>query len=642
MLELRRLEIEGFGPFADRQVLEFPAEPGITLVYGENMRGKTSLLNAVRFAFYGTVVGRGSRERRLHAITNRDLAAAGKFGFSVALAFESDGEAYELVRECRPTRSTPTDDSHYEVDLLLRQGSRVLGPQQRDSVLGRVLPAQVSRFFLFDGELLQEYEELLHDDSEAGRTISESIERILGVPILKRARAHLTALADEAAAAAAKEASRSKQTEAFGTGLAQAAARKEAHKKEAERLTQVLADLQGRKAEAEGLLRAERKYVVILEERDAKAARLTVAREEIKECAASLQAAMKDAWRTVLAGPVQAAIGLASKEAGEQLDRLAADLRRRAVESGHCDTCDRDLDDATARRLEVTVGARAAEAGVAPAVSRLVDLNKFRSADVTALVRRLSSQLGQLRVEVIEIQDRLRDLDTELGDADTERLRGGTVSLSDTIRKITVTETALDAEEEEVANLEANIKKISEQLAKVAPANLRGSQARSALLRAAGEVFNQAVEGYKTELRQQVQGTASDLFLRMTTEDSEYARLEITDNYGLNIIHRDTAVEEGRSAGAEHVVALALVGALQANAPLRGPIVMDSPFGRLDEGHTQNVVAALATMASQVVLLVHEAELRRNNVRRILGSKLLREYELVKVSARRSRIEAVR
>ena len=438
------------------------------------------------------------------------------------------------------------------------------------------------------------------------------------------------------------EASRSKQTEAFGTGLAQAAARKEAHKREVERLGQVLLDLHGRKAEAEGLLRSERKYVAILEERDTRAARLGLAREEIKECTASLQAAMRDAWRTVLAGPVQVAIDLASKEAGEQLDRVAADLRRRAVASGHCGTCDRDLDDATARRLEVTLGTAPDGTGVAPAVTRLVDLNKFRSTDVTALVGRLSSQLGRLRVEVIELQDRLRDLDTELGDADTERLRGGTVSLSDTIRKITVTEAALDAEEREVANLEANIKKLSEQLARIAPANLRGSQARSALLRAAGEVFSQSVEGYKSDLRQRVQATASDLFLRMTTEDSEYARLEITDNYGLNIVHRDTAVEEGRSAGAEHVVALALVGALQANAPLRGPIVMDSPFGRLDEGHTENVVAALPTMADQVVLLVHEAELRRNNVRRILGSKLLREYELVKVSARRTRIDAVR
>ena len=69
---------------------------------------------------------------------------------------------------------------------------------------------------------------------------------------------------------------------------------------------------------------------------------------------------------------------------------------------------------------------------------------------------------------------------------------------------------------------------------------------------------------------------------------------------------------------------------------------MDSPFGRLDEGHTKNGVAALPTMAQQVVLLVHEAELRRNNVREVLGSRLLREYQLAKVSARRTRIEPVR
>ena len=55
MLTLERLEIEGFGPFADAQTLEFPPK-GVTVFYGENMRGKTSLLNAIRYAFFGTVL----------------------------------------------------------------------------------------------------------------------------------------------------------------------------------------------------------------------------------------------------------------------------------------------------------------------------------------------------------------------------------------------------------------------------------------------------------------------------------------------------------------------------------------------------------------------------------------------------------
>jgi len=40
---------------------------------------------------------------------------------------------------------------------------------------------------------------------------------------------------------------------------------------------------------------------------------------------------MRDAWRTVLVGPVQAALDAASKEAGQEADRLALMLRRKAV-----------------------------------------------------------------------------------------------------------------------------------------------------------------------------------------------------------------------------------------------------------------------------------------------------------------------
>jgi DNA sulfur modification protein DndD len=160
-------------------------------------------------------------------------------------------------------------------------------------------------------------------------------------------------------------------------------------------------------------------------------------------------------------------------------------------------------------------------------------------------------------------------------------------------------------------------------------------------LRDASQVFEAAVDRYKSDLRGRVQATASDLFLRMSTEKEEYGGLEINENYGLHIVHKQGGVEEGRSAGAEHVVALALMGALQRNAPFRGPIVMDSPLFRLDPGHKTNVLLALPTLAPQVVLLVHEGEARRERVRELLGEHLVREYELVKLSARRTDIRPV-
>jgi hypothetical protein len=68
---------------------------------------------------------------------------------------------------------------------------------------------------------------------------------------------------------------------------------------------------------------------------------------------------------------------------------------------------------------------------------------------------------------------------------------------------------------------------------------------------------------------------------------------------------------------------------------------MDSPFGRLDEEHTSNVVGALDKMAEQVVLLVYESEVGRERVRRLLGGRLQAEYELERVNSRRTNIRKV-
>ena len=89
------------------------ASDGVTVVYGDNMVGKTSLMNAVRFAFFGEIHGRGERTRGLLSACNRDLADEGKFEFVVDLSVGFDGARLRHLREsevpCRPRRRpTPT------------------------------------------------------------------------------------------------------------------------------------------------------------------------------------------------------------------------------------------------------------------------------------------------------------------------------------------------------------------------------------------------------------------------------------------------------------------------------------------------------------------------------------------------------
>jgi DNA sulfur modification protein DndD len=645
MLRLKRLEVEGFGPFAEPQTIKFPAGPGVTVVYGENMRGKTSLLNAIRYALFGTVLGRGSRARRLATITNRDLASGGKFGFSVVLVFDFAGKEYELVRTCRPVVLMPSRDEDYVQEVLLRRGNRPLGPQEVEKELHQILPFEVSRFFLFDGELLQEYEELLFNESEAGVKISAAIERILGVPILKQGRAHLTELMEDADKLAAKEASKRQHTKALGLALQQAAEQKEAHQREIVRLQAQLRELSHQKAELEEVIKSTQKFASLLEERDKVEAELETAKRTEEARRGDLQRAMSRAWRTVLSPTVRNARAAAQAEAKRESDSVLAKLRAAAAGAGHCEVCGQDVSGPALAALKTAVAAivtpgSAGERG--SAWSKLANLDQFEDSDNAGEIRQLWNQAEELKLRQASLRDRLSDLTSELADADTDAMRRSSTSYVDVIEKLTAVKGAIEAESKAAEEKDQNIQRIKKQLDAQGDPEQKTWQRRATVLRQAADVFSAAVERYKADLRKRVEDTATKLFLSMTTERTDYAGLAINEGYGLSIVHRDGKTEDSRSAGAEHVVALALMGALQRNAPLQGPIVMDSLFGRLDQGHTRNVITALPEMAEQVILLVHEHEVTRDQIRGILRGNLKKEYELQRVSARRTNIAAVK
>jgi DNA sulfur modification protein DndD len=644
MLLLKRLEVDGFGPFASRQEIEFATEPGVTVVYGENMRGKTSLLNAIRYAFFGVAYQRGARPRRLGTLVNRDNAAEGRHEFSVSLKFDHDGHAYELVRECTSTVSEPRSDADYHQEVLLRRGSAALGPQEREHALKVVFPAEISRFFLFDGELLQEYEELLINESEAGKKISEAIERILGVPVLKRARAHLTMLSERAEGQAAREASRHQATQAVGNALQNATTLREEHRREMARKQQDLQSLTDQRVNIEEMLKSQQRYSSILEERDATSARLEEIRLELRQRSVELQKAMSGAWRSVLGQTVREARVAAQAELQVEFDQRLIFLRRQAIQSSHCAVCDQTLSRDLVIRLQTTVAHAELPddiGSISPAMVKLADLAKFQELDNSGEIRQLARRLNELQHDQVVARERLDDLNARLVDADQESIRQSHASFAEILARIAIVKQGIDSEAGEIERYDQNIQRLRKTLEASSTPDLVATQVRASTLRESAEVFGAAIERYKSDLRSRVEATASTLFREMTTEKQDYASLSINESYGLTIVHRDGRSEVARSAGAEHVVALALMGALQRNSPLRGPIVMDSPFGRLDDNHTSNVVKALPSMADQVVLLVYEAEVGRDRMRELLGDSLRREYELSRISARRTQIVPV-
>ncbi|MEJ1088130.1 SMC family ATPase [Microbacterium sp. Mu-80] len=99
-MRLHRLEVEGFGPFRARQVVDFDAyaDDGIFLIAGRTGAGKSSVLDAVAFGLYGGVPRYDSGEKRLRSdhcdpddlteVTVEFSTVAGRFRVTRSPAYE--------------------------------------------------------------------------------------------------------------------------------------------------------------------------------------------------------------------------------------------------------------------------------------------------------------------------------------------------------------------------------------------------------------------------------------------------------------------------------------------------------------------------------------------------------------------------
>ncbi len=127
-------------------------------------------------------MGRHSREIPVINIVNKEAVKIDDWRVEVHLKFDANGHSYDLRRVAdrkTPDRSPVTSDD-FSMSVYLRKDGAPLQGDMIDIEINNIAPEAVSRFFLFDGELLQEYESLLSDDSTQGKQIKDSIEKVLG------------------------------------------------------------------------------------------------------------------------------------------------------------------------------------------------------------------------------------------------------------------------------------------------------------------------------------------------------------------------------------------------------------------------------------------------------------------------------
>ena len=70
MLHFTKMTLVNFGPYKGEQTIDFTDQSGVTIFWGNNGRGKTTLLNAFRFGLFGTIQRRSGVLRHMREMEN--------------------------------------------------------------------------------------------------------------------------------------------------------------------------------------------------------------------------------------------------------------------------------------------------------------------------------------------------------------------------------------------------------------------------------------------------------------------------------------------------------------------------------------------------------------------------------------------
>ena len=313
--------------------------------------------------------------------------------------------------------------------------------------------------------------------------------------------------------------------------------------------------------------------------------------------------------------------------------RARVELLRATVEGGNCVTCGQPLpapDESTLQQLEDAkqkLRKLGAESADGPDLMLERRINALIDRTTIERYQEKQEQLNAVLAAQFDRNRRLSALKDRLKGSDAAAVR----ALGDQQDRL---DGIIDRYEQLLKTFPPKLSEITSQQQRLARslARLPGVQPALALESAffayVRTLLGQTIERYQERTRDEVQRTASDMFVQLVRDPEGYQGLRIGRDYRVELLgHHGQPVET--SEGGKQLVALSLIGALKQAAVRGGPVILDSPLARLDLQHRANVLQTwVPWLGNQAVLLVQSGELTESDAHNILGSRIGQEYRI--------------
>lgn len=619
---LRTIEIENFGLYSGRQVLDLVPRRGlgretpVILFGGRNGAGKTTLLEAVRLALYGRLalghrVGQNEYERHLRS--RMHVGPGGRVAGSASVGLEFDYSEGGRIQRYRVVRRwSPKGAGASEVLLLEKDGRPVESVPREEwhHFLQELIPPGVSQLFFFDGEKIAEIA-----NDEVDESLGDAVRGLLGIELVGRLRTDLGLFM----------ARRAK------TGDAVAAAKLEEVVREEERLGSRISEMQEAVAElvsrraGQARLASNARQRFAAEGGDAANQRATLeaARDETRHQISRRETELRELAGGLLPFAMAPRVGerlmnLLSRSNGGSGAEAAA-LRERLLTwraTGHPPRST-SWKDGHWRDLEAFLAVEA----LAPASFSTEPLADLESGERATLLHQLrevrevtAARSALIASELHRLGGRLKEVEANLVRASGE---GAGVVLDELVlaeQQVGALDAELKAREEELKALTYRQKTLGRERDRLLKAQSEeaASEGRAALAGRIGIALQQYEDRLLETKLSRLQSEFVHRFNHLARKGGfvAYARIDRA-TFETTLIDRDgnEITKSVLSAGEKQIYAIAMLWALAHTSGRALPMIIDTPLARLDSEHRTALVERYFPEAShQVIVLSTDTE----------------------------------
>ena len=656
-MQLLELELRNWGPFYNEHKIDLAVGPSapVVLFRGENMRGKTSLLRAIVWCLYGRLREQDGRTPLpVGKMVNLDALQTGDTPFGVTLRFSHNGSEFVLHRSGLASSDQPDKVivSPIAVDLL-PVGGLPYPVANIAEVIDGILGYDIADFFFFDGEMLNRFEERLREERATSQGfVRAQVERALGLPFMTNLASDLDTIQAAVTASMDQVLRKVKKSNTLSEKFRRKTDELASVEKDLAELRARDADLAAKITDTETQLSKVEEIKELYYERKTLETEIERGEDTIRDIRVSIASLAETNWWLPAADTLVAKLDAAETEivAAEDADRerykiqFNIDQIEKQLGTGFCPTCGQPVSVHNEVELKAEVEELQQELAALPANSiedarrQRERLRPFaRAAGVLQRVFEQEQDLGREKLRVDKKRQRTRQISEQISGnmVNIDALERTLVDLKATKQRSSLALVGLDEKRQGLKN---EVNRISSQIASQPEVDETERRLQRSVNEAL-EIVTKSFDHFRESMRDRVGTATSDLFQRLTTE-KEYSGVRISEDYLLSVVDHQGRALSMISAGANQILTMAFIGALAECSVDEAPMIMDTPFGRLDTGHRNAILSWVSTFNMQVILFVQSGEYEPQRHAHLLNGKIGREYTIDRLSPTRSEVHA--